>query len=170
MPDTFVKIATVTVGAGGASSIDFNSIPQTYTDLVIKLSSRVGSGNTYSNAVLSFNGTSTTYRNIRLTGNGSSASSSTITGAAYLYVGEVNGDTSTSNTFGNLEIYIPNYTGSSFKSASSDGVTENNATQAFTALHANLWSDTAAITSMSFQSGGNYLQYTTATLYGIKKD
>ena len=34
MATTFFKIASATVGSGGASSIDFTSIPQTYTDLV----------------------------------------------------------------------------------------------------------------------------------------
>jgi hypothetical protein len=29
---TFEKIATVDVGSGGAASIDFSSIPSTYTD------------------------------------------------------------------------------------------------------------------------------------------
>ena len=37
---TFTKIASATVGSGGASSIEFTSIPSTYTDLVIKLSMR----------------------------------------------------------------------------------------------------------------------------------
>ena len=40
MANTFEQITTVTVGSGGASSIDFTSIPQTYTDLVIKTSAR----------------------------------------------------------------------------------------------------------------------------------
>ena len=40
MPNTFTLIASSTVGAGGASSIDFTSIPSTYTDLVIKASLR----------------------------------------------------------------------------------------------------------------------------------
>ena len=37
MANTYVAIATVTVGSGGAASIDFTSIPATYTDLVVKL-------------------------------------------------------------------------------------------------------------------------------------
>ena len=40
MATTFTKIASVTVGSGGASSIDFTSIPSTYTDLCVKLSTR----------------------------------------------------------------------------------------------------------------------------------
>jgi hypothetical protein len=170
MADTFVKIASVTVGSGGATTMNFTSIPSSYTDLCLKISARVDSGLTYSNAVVSFNGSTTGYSNIRLNGNGSTTSGSTITGAPYLYVGEVNGNTSTSNTFGNLEVYIPNYTSSNNKSASSDGVTENNATQAFAMLHANLWANSAAITSISIgQTHTTFLEYSTATLYGILK-
>jgi hypothetical protein len=40
MATTFIKIASVTVGSGGAASMDFTSIPSTYTDLVIKVSTR----------------------------------------------------------------------------------------------------------------------------------
>ena len=37
---TYTLISTVTVGAGGAASIDFNSIPGTYTDLLLVVSVR----------------------------------------------------------------------------------------------------------------------------------
>ena len=43
MANTFQLISSTTVGAGGASSIDFTSIPSTYTDLVIKWSGRLTS-------------------------------------------------------------------------------------------------------------------------------
>ena len=35
---TYTLIASNTVGSGGTASIEFNSIPQTYTDLLIKIS------------------------------------------------------------------------------------------------------------------------------------
>jgi hypothetical protein len=38
---TYTAIKTVTVGSGGAANIDFTSIPQTYTDLVLKVSARM---------------------------------------------------------------------------------------------------------------------------------
>ena len=37
MANTYVLISSSTVGSGGAASIDFSSIPATYTDLVLKL-------------------------------------------------------------------------------------------------------------------------------------
>jgi hypothetical protein len=36
MANTYEAIATVEVGSGGASTIDFTSIPSTYTDLVLR--------------------------------------------------------------------------------------------------------------------------------------
>ena len=44
MANTYIKIASNTVGSGGVSSITFSSIPQTYTDLVIKASVRTSRG------------------------------------------------------------------------------------------------------------------------------
>jgi hypothetical protein len=35
MPNTYKKIASVVVGSGGSSSINFTNIPQTFTDLKI---------------------------------------------------------------------------------------------------------------------------------------
>jgi hypothetical protein len=40
MANTYEAIATVTVGSGGATDIEFTSIPGTYTDLLIKSSLR----------------------------------------------------------------------------------------------------------------------------------
>jgi hypothetical protein len=44
IPGDFYSIATVTVGAGGASSVTFSSIPQTYTHLQIRSFHKMGAG------------------------------------------------------------------------------------------------------------------------------
>lgn len=174
MPDTFVKIASVTVGAGGASSIDFTSIPSTYTDLVVKISARSNrsDGITYDNLSIRFNGSSTGYTNRMVFGNGSSASSA-VGSTSFISWGYATGNTGvTSNTFGSVDLYIPNYAGSTNKSVSLDSVTENNATSAIASLSAGLWSNTSAITSISIAATAEasplLLQHSTATLYGIK--
>jgi hypothetical protein len=77
---------------------------------------------------------------------------------------------STANTFASGEIYIPNYAGSTNKSISADTAGEANTTVAYAQISAELWSNTSAITSITIYSNvGNLAQYTTATLYGIKK-
>lgn len=163
---TYVAIATTTVGAGGTASIDFNSIPSTYTDLLIKLSTRT-TGAGAADVSLRFNSATTNYSYRDLEGNGSSVAS--YNGTSFLWAGEANRGDSTASTFSNIEIYIPNYRSSNNKTISVDSVTENNGTLAYIDLIAGLWSNTAAITSISLLlSSGNHAQYSTATLYGIK--
>lgn len=159
-------VSTVTVGAGGIAQIDFSSIPQTGTDLIIYLSGRV----TTDGAVgIYFNGSNTSLSNRFLRGSGSAASSNV--NAIGGYVGETGVDGQTASTFGNASIYIPNYAGSTNKSFSVDAVSENNATNAWQHLVAGLWSNTGAITSISLlaASSATFKQYTVASLYIVTK-
>lgn len=160
-----IPISTVTVGSGGASSIDFVNIPQNYTDLVIKVSARNVSGSA-DGLYLTLNGSTSsfTYRDLYANGTGASSSSGSLRIAGYS-----DGANMTASTFANSEIYIPNYSGSNYKSISTDGTTENNATLSYSALVATLWSNTSPITSISITSGVNLAQYSSATLYGIRK-
>jgi len=166
MPTTFTKIASVTVGAGGSASIDFTSIPSTYTDLVIKYSLR--STTTQDWCRLTFNGSSSNWSFRTLRGNGSSPDSFSETANDFsMYM---NPSSTTSNTFSNGDLYIPNYSGSTYKSLSIDNVSENNATLAYTLLVAGLWSNTSAINQVTVTAKtGSLAQYSTATLYGINK-
>jgi len=159
-----VAIQTVTVGSGGAASIDFTSIPQTYTDLVVRLSGRSTTAD--ADMYISFNSNTANYSRRVLRGNGSAASS---TSGSDRYVGTIDSSGETASTFGNWEIYVPNYTTSNNKSYSIDSVEENNATQAFQYMIAGLWSNSAAITSikLEFIAAGTFAQYSTATLYGV---
>ena len=168
MPNTFELIASSTVGSGGASSIDFTSIPNTYTDLCFKISVRITrSGYVGDILGISFNGTSTNESSRRIEGNGSSVSSAS-NSVLLAYQGSTTD--ATASTFGNGELYIPNYAGSTNKSASNDGVSENNGATAYQGFSANLWSNTAAINQVTFtpDSGTNFVQYSTIYLYGVK--
>ncbi len=168
MANTYTKIASVTVGAGGASSIDFTSIPATFTDLVVKASVRSDKASTFADLTMKFNSSTTSYTNRLVYGDGSSAGSYLDNYANQGYITTMNGATSTSSTFTNAEVYIPNYAGSANKSFSDDGVTENNATSSYAVLNAGLWSNTAAITNIALLTpSGNFVQYSTATLYGV---
>jgi hypothetical protein len=157
------KIATVEVGSAGASAIDFTSIPQGYTDLKLVISART---TTDDYITVKFNGSSANFTTRHLYGTGSASASNNDTLGI---VGNATGGTYTANAFASLDVYIPNYAGSTNKSFSADGVTENNATFALTTLRANLWTNTAAINQITIVSltPYNFVQYTTATLYGI---
>lgn len=164
MANTYHLISSVTVGAGGASSIDFTSIPGTYTDLLLKISLRGNRADLFDQQYLTIN--SNTGATMRyLLGDGATPSSGT--GGNQIGLGD--GTTATASTFGNTEVYIPNYAGSNNKSFGTDSVTENNGTNAYASMMASIWSNTAAITSLSITTNsGTILQYSTAYLYGIK--
>lgn len=161
---TYNLISTITVGSGGTSSIAFTSIPQTYTDLLLKLSVRSTQANIANTLSISFNGSTSNFTARLLEGSGASVSSFSQSAGN---IGNVQGTTSTSSVFSSLDVYIPNYAGSNNKSYSADGVTENNATTAYQTLSAGLWSQTAAITEIGIYIN-NLAQYSSASLYGIK--
>ena len=82
----------------------------------------------------------------------------------------VPGTSDTSNTFGNVLVYIPNYAGATSKTFSLDGVGENNATSATQAIAAGAVTATAAITKMTFfMATGAWALNSTASIYGITK-
>jgi hypothetical protein len=167
MANTFVALATVTVGSGGAAEIEFASIAGSYTDLMLVASLRTNrTTSTGSYVKFTLNSSTSNFTTRLLLGNGSTATSDTLARVA----GVENNAGSTANTFSNFSVYIPNYAGSSNKSYSVDGVVENNATEAFTLLSAGLWSDVSAITNIKLipEPSGSYVQYSSATLYGIK--
>jgi hypothetical protein len=171
MAYTYSKIATYTVGSGGVASINFLNIPQNYTDLVIKFSTRDNVANFSSNLQISYNGnTSSIYTTKILYGDGSATYSLERTPQGNYDFQFSNASSSTSNVFSNGEVYIPNYTSSNYKSSSSDSVTENNATASAVGLSASLFSNTSAITSITLKSAGTISQYSTAHLYGIKAE
>ena len=164
MANTMTLIQSVTVGAGGAASIDFTSIPSTYTDLVLLVSAR--NGNTaVQDLKMQINGSATSTTNKYLEGNGASAASGS--GSANL-IGAIPGTAMTENTFNNIQVYLPNYAGSTNKSFSSDYVEETNGTTAYAGILAGLWSSTAAINQLTLTCTGNLLQFSTAYLYGIR--
>lgn len=164
-----IPISTVTVGSTSVAAISFTGIPQIYTDLLVKISGRsVGGGSPQVRMTMNGSGASVySYRN--LYGDGSNAASSTESSITDIFLGLADGTAHTSNTFTNQEIYIPNYTSSNYKSISSDSVMENNATLSYQNLVAGLFASTSPISSLSFTMGNNFVQHSTATLYGIRK-
>lgn len=164
MANTFELIASYTA-SGSVSSIDFTSIPSTYTDLCIKFSLRKSvDGN---DTVLTFNGSSANVSSRYLYGTGSAAGGANAPSNIYSLA---NRSSYTANTFASGEFYIPNYASASTnKSVSQDVTTENNGTEAFSYLSAGLYSSNTAITSLSIApTSGQFVIYSTAYLYGVK--
>ena len=166
----YIPITTVTVGNGGAASINFTNIPQNYTDLQILLSARCTAGGVaFGGAIIAINNSTANYTLRWLGDAGGGAVSYTQAAFGYNHLFYIPASTATANTFGNATIYIPNYTSSNFKTISADGANENNATGIYQGVSAGLWSVAAPITSLSLTTAGSFVQYSTATLYGIRK-
>lgn len=164
MPANYVLLQRIELNAS-AASVTFSNIPQSgYTDLKIVMSVRSDAGSNGPGINLSFNGNTSNFSSRILFGNGTSASSYTATQE----VATANGGTTTASTFNNGELYIPNYLSSNNKSWSTDVVVENNATLGYPLMYAGLWSNTAAISSVTLTSGsGDFVQYSTFSLYGL---
>ena len=164
-------IYTQTVGAGGAASVLFSNIPQTFTDLKLVISGRSSSSAPSFYFLFNMDG-GTTYSNTTLRGNGSAAASVRLSSSTFIrFDSGGNGSDSTANTFNNAELYMPNYASSNFKSFTMDSVAEtNSAGFAFAnILGAGLWRNSAAVTSVYVSFDGTLQQHSTFSLYGITK-
>lgn len=166
---TMVLISSQTITTTTAS-VTFSSIPNTYTDLKVLCTSRLD--NLSGNYGIRFNGdTGANYNWRYLAGQGASVSSGLLSNNTEGVFGQCDGTAETSNTFSISELYIPNYASSNQKSFLADGIRENNATTAVQIFDAGLWTGTAAITSMTirpYAGNGNFVQYSSFYLYGIK--
>ena len=168
MATTCKLIAKTTLGSN-AASIEFTSIPGTYTDLMIAYSLRGASAGTGVSVRARFNGasTDTSHSSRTLYGDGSAAGSFS---ASYCHVGYVIADSAAASTFGSGEIYLPNYAGSTNKSYSAIGVGETNAVAVDMGTSAGLWSSTNAIDAIKiFINGMDLKSGSSAYLYGITK-
>jgi len=176
MPIPYELISTSTVGATAVASIDFTSISSTYTDLLVVYSLRTsltGGPYHFDDCAIRFNGdTGNNYNRLVLrTRQGSTGSGQTISGNLIaLY--EASAADATANTFGSGQAYITNYASAEHKSVDIMGASEsNNSTEVQLGFVSGLWKSTSAITSIKLysQNGTNFVQYSSASLYGIKK-
>jgi hypothetical protein len=166
MPNTFELIASVVVPSN-QTSIDFTSIPSTYTDLCLKLSARGTLADPVEFVTIKLNNSSTGFASRFMRGRGSGTPDSY---TDTTLVPQIVGANATSVTYNNADFYFPNYAGSTNKSYSMDSVTENNATLADAVLGAGLWSNTSAINriTLTVDSGRFFVSSSTAYLYGVK--
>ena len=170
---TYTLIASNTLGSS-AATVTFSSIPSTYTDLVFKFSARIDAATLDREIRLRFNSDTTTlYSNTVLRGNSATVTSYRDINAAYTIAGRVPGSTVTSNTFNNVEIYIPGYTVSQNKTASVFSAREDNIASPsnYAFLSSDLYRSTTAISSIELSlSGDNFISGSSFFLYGIKNN
>jgi len=159
MPKNYVLLETITVGAAGAASVTFNSIPQSgYTDLVVKGSARLGT----TGIIARFNSDSgTNYSRTILRGNGSTADSTRQSNQNSIAI-----DGSYSQPYQNAIMHIMNYANTTTYKTT---IQRSNNAGAGLDQGVGMWRNTAAITSIDVTlQTNNYTAGTKFTLYGIK--
>jgi len=166
MPATYVLLAHTSLSTT-ASEIVFNSIDQTYTDLVIVGNFRNTSGNELCN--LRFNGdTATNYSYIRTQAVGGSLNTIDDSAAFNRIIGGI------CSTYGQSAVVwdIFNYSSTSIKKSVlvKGGYSHTGSGTAVGLMVCNLWNNTNAITDIRvFPDAGSFSAGSTATMYGIKK-
>tara|TARA_R110002126_G_scaffold46839_1_gene131544 strand:- start:29 stop:553 length:525 start_codon:yes stop_codon:yes gene_type:complete len=171
MPATYTLISS-NVLSSSAASVTFSSIPATYTDLVIRWSTRDTQTNTDRRVTITLNSdTSALYSYTLIYGTGASAGSANQGTANNLAVdGGSTASGATANTFSNAELYLPNYTSTVSKPLSVFTVPETNAaTFGVTGMTANamLYRNTSAISSITLAASVNFVSTSSFYLYGI---
>lgn len=164
---TYVSIASTTVSSN-TGTITFDNIPQTYTDLVLKISARSSTNNR--NFGFRFNNNSgNIYSDWLLYGTGSgganvaSGSSRTVTDFTYQNI-----STDASNSFAVIQAYIPFYTNTvSTKTFSADSTIGVSTTAGFVGHTAQSMNNTSAISRIDVIASGDFTSGTTMYLYGI---
>ena len=170
LPTSFDSIATVTVGAGGTSSVSFTSIPSTYTHLQIRYLSRSANAGDSTTFMRINSDTGNNYSTHRLSGNGSTASSEGQSSVSFVELPRTAYGATGSNVFGGGVIDILDYSNTNkYKTVRVLGGCDENGSGAVN-LVSGLLLSSSAITAVNFfpTGGANMAQYTTFALYGIK--
>lgn len=171
MPTSTYSLIASNVLGSSAASVTFSAIPQTFTDLVLRVSARHQTTTDSSLLILFNSSTTSDYSYTELGGSQGTTSYSVRTAGGTLFsIIGMNNPTTAANTFSSVEIYIPNYTSSTNKPVYSFSVTENNATgggsDAFILATSLLRSNTSTISSITLTQ--NFATGCSFYLYGIK--
>jgi hypothetical protein len=170
MATTYELISSVTVGSGGAASMSFTSIPATYTDLSLFISSRdTAPSQATDNFKIYFNSANSNRSMKTALGRAELGTVQTF-GTSNSQTGYTDASTALASTFGNALYYIPNYRVAQQKSFGGDSIQEDNVSATQFGIDACLWNSTSAITSITIEpnyASQTFVQYTTAYLYGI---
>lgn len=167
---TYQLIQAIT-STTGQYDIQFTSIPQTYTDLVVRISGRSTNGSAQTDIGVYINSEGgSNYSYTRLKGDGFTGvvSNRISSGQSWQPNESLNASASTANTFSNIEVYLPNYASTTQnKCGYMFAAMENNSSAAFINSVALLRGATAAITTVGLNTG-DWTAGSTFYLYGIK--
>lgn len=171
--DEMDLIERVIVGSGGASSITFFNIPQTYQHLQLKIigrSNRTSATSDYFN--LQLNGdTGNNYSFHVLQGNGSAVGAGGYATQTSIELARIAAFDASANVFGAVIVDLLDYTSTTKnKIIRQFGGSDNNG-NGLVSLHSGLWINTSSVNSLiikPFAGSASWIQYSTASLYGVK--
>lgn len=159
MPATYEPITSINL-ASNTSSIIFNNIPQTYTDLILVINDINSTGSF--DTLVRFNGDSgSNYSRTGLRGNGSTASSYSQTNLS-----AINLCSDGSAEYARPAVaHIMNYSNTT---TNKTVISRANVASQGVNLISQLWRNTSAITSLTILSSSTFASGASFSLYGIK--
>ena len=169
------SIATVTL-ASAAANIEFTSIPSGFQHLQLRLVARSDRNQSGDNVGIRVgNGsvdTGSNYAQHHLYGDGAGAYAAGYASQAYGYADRIAGNTATASIFGGIVIDILDYASTSkTKTLRCFGGCDLNGSGTVM-VASNLWNSTSAINTLrvypNAAGSSNFVQHTTAALYGLR--
>ena len=168
VPNSYESIATTTVGSGGTATITFSSIPSTYQHLQIRGIVRTTSGTNNEDLRIRMNtDTGSNYSRHSFRGEGASVSAEANASQVYMWLDRA--IPGAADIFSGVVIDILDYANTNkYKTMRGLGGNDRNGS-GIIALSSGLWMNTSAVTSLTFTpSTGNFAEYSSIALYGIK--
>jgi hypothetical protein len=171
-PDgAYDSLATVTVGSGGAASVEFAGIPNTYKHLQIRGIGRDTQASGAHSLRLQLNSdTGSNYTYHAVIGDGSTASAGALTAQPTQYPGFLIGTSGATGVFSASIIDILDYANTSKNKVTRtlSGVDNNGSGNI--GLFSGMWLNVAAITSITLlpAASTNFAQHSQFSLYGVK--
>lgn len=166
---SYESIATVAVGSGGAGTVSFTSIPQSYRHLQLRMICRAttSNDNVYISSISGDTGNN--YVGHFLFGNGSTAAAAVSSATSFVQIGK--SFTSSTPGWAATIVDFVDYSNTNKNKTLRclTGVDDNaQAAGPFIQMSSALWMNTSAITSFNLTTNGNFPQYSHFALYGIK--
>jgi hypothetical protein len=168
LPTSYEPIAVATVPAGGLSSITFGGIPQGYSNLQLRMMVRQTGGSSGYTMRLN-NDTGSNYIRHYLLGASSSVVAAGYTGQTSLILSDSAVSSTGANVFGAAVCDIIDYSNSQkTKTIKTFGGFDNNGSGYIDFL-SGMWNNTSAVTTITINpDAGNFAQYSSFELYGLK--
>ena len=172
-------IAHTDVGSGGAASVTYSSISQSYDHLLLQASCRSTNSGGYTDETLMQVNSSTTYSHYSqafVFANGSTLYNQrwdNNTGFPYFRIGYMPRSGSQANSFNSMNIWFPNYAGTTgLKQIMIQSTTRQQGQTSYGIWDTcGLFHQTAGVSAIKiypYTTADSFTQHSTLTLYGIK--